>query len=173
MRKAVAKVKAQVPDGQAEDIVAFLTDKITSNATGAGSAEKDATAGMRSVNTWLNAEAATTVQHWARINNSNDVAHHPSFVSVTSKVWKSLKLDASDDDDDTAVQLTLADCVWTFGEAIFDHIPAAVPSIATATVAKIMDAHSKDPDVDLRTVLPTCCHFMCTSSTETITNDVT
>ena len=168
MRKAVAKVKTQVPDGQAADIVAFLADKI---ATNAGSTEKDATAGMKSVNIWLNDESATTVQHWARINSSN-VTHHPSFVSVTSKVCKSLKLDASADDDEDVVQLTLADCVWTFGEAIFDHVPGAVPSLATATVAKIMDAHSKDPDVDLHTVLPTCCHFMCTSSTESVTNDV-
>ena len=168
IRKAVAKIKSEVPDGQTDDIVAFLTDKVN---TSTRVADKDVSPGMKSVNSWINTEASQAVENWLRINNSSAVTQHPSFVSITSSLYKTLKLDVSADDDFN-MSMTLADCVWSFGEAIFDQIPAAVPSLATATVAKISNDHRPGETQDLRTTLPSCCHFLCVASSERVTNDV-
>ena len=169
IRKAAGKLKAAVPSGQTEDIVAFLAGELSGSATAASKTE-DQSPGAKSVQLWMNQESSQAVERWARTNNSSNVAQHPSYTSVLASVCKKLKLDAPVDED-TSVSLTLADCLWTCAEAIFDHVPASVPSLAAAVVAKVGAGAEGKGCVDVKALLPEHVHFLCSKTDLLDTNE--
>ena len=160
VRKAVQKLKAAVPAGQTEDIVAYLTSEL--GVGGDGTTQRSAP-GAKSVNLWMTAESAEIVKRWARMNNHTNVMQQPSCVTATQQVSRSLQLDA----EKISLSLSLSDCLWSFAEAIFEHVPAAVPTMAVATVAKI-GTHQGD----MKDVLPQFCHFLCSEVQDSYTTDV-
>ncbi|CAE7226843.1 unnamed protein product [Symbiodinium sp. CCMP2592] len=166
IRKAVQKLKAAVPAGQTEDIVAFLTSELGQ----ADAATKKTSPGSKSVNLWLTAESAEAVKRWAKINNDTNVVHQPAYAASMQMVAKRLQLDRSPEEK-VAYSISLSDCLWTFAEAIYEHVPAAVPSLAVAVVAKI--GSEVNPGCgDMKDVLPQFCHFLCFDKHDSYTTDV-
>ena len=171
VRKAVAKLKSNVPSGEVCDVVAFLTDQLAAAASRAAAQQAP---GARSVNLWMTSQSAADVQRWASLNNSATMTTQSSFVSATNKICRKLGLSDKQDDEVHTNDVTLADLLWSFAEVIFDEIPAAVPSLSMACVLKFAEAAnhtqseagSKDPAV------PQYCNFLCYIETETTKDEV-
>ena len=173
IRKAVTKLKSNVPNGEVCDVVAFLTDQLAAAATRAAIQQ---TPGARSVNLMMTQQSASDVQRWASLNNSVTMTTQSSFVSATNKVCRRLGLlENQDERDADGIQLTLADLMWSFAEVILDEIPAAVPSLSMACVLKFAEAaaqHAQSEAGSKDLAVPAYCNFLCHIETQTITDDV-
>ena len=169
LRKAVAKMKAALPSGQSDEIVAFLTNQLVGESLVESSKLK---AGEKTVNLWFNEESAAEVRRWANANNSSSVTSQAAFVAALSAVSKRLCEETASADG-----LALGDLVYTHAEAIFASVPAGVPSFSVALCVKIDTATSAERAagtknhelVDLKNLVPDFSHFLC--SKVTITED--
>ena len=153
VRKAVAKLKAQVPDGKPDAIVAFLSQALV---------QPESSVGARSINLWFNSASAQDVHRWVMANNSAAVTGHASYVAASACALKRLHLDKN---DDSALDFSLADFCFTVADAIYESVPTSVPALASAVCVKIQTATGEHgADKDLRDDLPDWCHFLCEES---------
>ena len=170
LRKAVAKMKAALPSGQSDEIVAFLTNQLVGESLVESSKLK---AGEKTVNLWFNEESAAEVRRWANANNTNSITSQAAYVAALSAVSKRLREQTTSADG-----LALGDLVYTLAEAIFASVPAGVPSFAVALCVKIdaattaeRAAGTKNQDsVDLKSLVPDFSHFLCNKVTITEDN---
>ena len=156
MRKAVLKLKSVVPSGEVTDVVEYLRSQL---ANASRSAKEADTPGARSVNLWMNKDAASEVQRWTGMNNSSELSSQASFVSTSSQVLKKVGL-CGDDDCNNITNLTVPDLVWAFTESIFENVPTAVPSLALAVVLKFADPSLRMQSDSTSSVVPSFCHFL-------------
>ena len=160
-RKSVSKLKSLVPGGSVSDVVQYMSDQLI-----AAQCEK-LSPGARSVNLWLTASSASDVQRWTAMNNSASLTTQTSFCTVVAACVK--KLGWNESSPDSRQSLPLADLVWTCTDAIFDEIPAAVPSLALACVLKF--AGETENGTEGTDAVPSFCHFLCVSQTEEIVDE--
>ena len=159
MRRSVAKLQASLPSGEVADVVAYLKDHL---ATSAGAASRQADApGAKSVTLWMNATCANSVLRWTELNNSTSLTSHATYLRVLQEVLKKLGLRDCDIEDEHAVSVTLADCVWTIAQVIYDQVPTGVPTLAVAVVLKFAETPS-----GAEVSLPDYCNFLCSKVTE-------
>ena len=158
VRKAVDKMKASVPNGPSDDIVAFLTSQLATESLQSGN-EKP---GEKSVNLWFNAESAAEVRRWTLANNNSAVTSQAAYVAALSTVTKRLCEESVSTDS-----ISLGDLIYTHAEAIFGSVPAAVPTFAVAMCVKIDAAEQKqsEKNPDLKQLVPDFSHFLCSSAT--------
>ena len=174
VRKAVIKLKSSVPSGDANDVAEFLAGQLASAAKAASSGSQ--APGARSVNLMMTPQSAASVKKWAALNNNADTQAHAAFASVAEDVPKKLGLlkgdtPFSDSALDALRDLTLGDLVWTMADAIYERIPVAVPSLATAVVLKFAEHDALTPDArEVRgAAVPAYCSFLCvTESAESV-----
>ena len=122
MRRAVSKMKADVPQGDISDIVAYLSQELQNDAAA------NASPGEKSVMLWMTAQTAKTVESWMAVNKFKDLNRQAAFMASKVCVRKAL---SATGDDDHLPQLSLGDLCWTCADVIFERVPAAVPSYIT------------------------------------------
>ena len=81
-------------------------------------------------------------------NNFKDLTGQPAFISAYEAVCKTLGLGNGGGLID---ELSLGDLFWSCADAIFEQVPAAVPSFS---VACILEIHQFE-------TLPSFCNFLC------------
>ena len=169
VRKAITQLKASVPSGDVPDVVQFLQNQLAES--GRIQCDADQSPGARSVNLWMTAASASDVQRWLSSNNSADVKCHVAFISVVNAAKKKLGL-GPDGCNDAEWSKNLSDCIFTLAEAIFDQVPAAVPSLAIAVVVKLSEGNSETGVADDTTTVPSFCNFLCVQETMEKVNEV-
>ena len=156
IRKSVAKIKSSIPGGAADDVAAFLADQLSQASRNAAGNSGQAP-GARTVMLMMSQPSAATVKAWAGLNNSADFTAQAAFASVLENVPK--KVGAPD----TLRDITLADLMFTMADVIYEHVPAAVPSLAAAVVIKFAEHDRLSPEIKETSdpPVPPYCHFLC------------
>ena len=156
MRRAAAKLKSDVPAGDISDIISYLTQELTNDAL------TQSTPGEKSVSLWMNEKSAKNVESWMARNNLKDLNGQPAFISAYEAVCKALGLGNG---SEPIEELSLGDLFWSCADAIFEQVPAAVPSFSVACILKI---HQMETDSGS---LPSFCNFLCKEEKTKVTVD--
>ena len=127
-------------------------------------AEKGLSPGQRNVAVWLAESAADAVKAWAQRNSSKNLREHPDYIATLKKVMEtvcSCHRDAAEckvHGSQTKGSVGIADLIWWVTDAMFDHIPAAVPSFPLALVTKLAGFKT---ETDISGNIPPFAHFLC------------
>lgn len=158
MDDAKAKLVGANPGEIAENIVnAARAERVSL-------AEKWFSAGQRNVNTWLTESAGATTQAWAHRNGSKDVHDHPDFAAAFKHLMDRVCTCHRDQDEckvhdsSRVFPVSLADLVWWATDAMFDHVPSAVPSFSLAVVNKVTAFTNPS---ERSSAIPSFAHFLC------------
>ncbi len=145
---------------------AEIAEHISRTAEQEKQREKSATS--RNLECWLVAAAASSVESWLKQNNHGDIWQHTAFIAVWRHVHQ--KLVACSNLSETDVKAytcsaSLADFVYWMSEAIFEHIPYAVPTVPMALLSRVIhDQQAVPPFLHFLCVQPVLCmHFLGTN----------
>ena len=125
--------------------------EISDNMTKSAETEqvKSKTNAQVDLEAWLTKSAATAACQWLMKNQSTSLREHTAFAAVSSNTYGHLCTCNSGGEVSERCRvhgnpsLALADLVWFISDAIYEHVPACVPSVPMAFNLSLQDASAR------------------------------
>ena len=160
VQKGIAKNRAVLPPTSAEGVECIAKD-LARDVLTAGSN----TPGEKSMMLWMTDSSAEVVRKWLAANGSVNALDHPAFCAARNKLLGRLckcRKDPSTCPVHAEASVTLADVSWWAADAIFEHMPCAVPTFPLALAVKVSGASPAALSISAENGgLPSFCHFLC------------
>ncbi|CAE7444502.1 unnamed protein product [Symbiodinium sp. CCMP2592] len=156
IHKGLAKSRASLPSSM-DSGLERLTENLSRDALTAGSMSP----GEKSILLWMTEPSASCVRKWLTTNHAVNACDHAAFCAARSKLVSRMckcKRDPTSCPVHADASVSLSDLVWWASDAIFEHIPCAVPTFSLALTVKFSDKASLAAS---NQCVPPYSHFLC------------
>lgn len=160
IHKGLARSRAALPTLM-DDGLESLTQSLAKDALTAGSTSP----GEKNILMWMTEPSATSVLKWLSTNHAVNACDHAAFCSARNKLLNRLckcKRDSTSCPVHAEASVSLSDVIWWASDAIYEHLPSAVPTFSLALTVKFSDHASLAAS---GACVPQCCHFLCKQDT--------
>lgn len=164
VHKGLARSRASLPSSM-DSGLQTLTENLSRDALTASSTSP----GEKSILLWMTEQSASCVRKWLTANHAVNAFDHAAFCAARNKLVSRMckcKRDPTSCPVHADASVSLSDMIWWASDAIFEHIPCAVPTFSLAMTVKFSDKASLSASGEC---VPQYSHFLCKQ--ETIANE--